>query len=354
MDLSALPASSDTASLVARSDARGGVTVWTVDREGSVMATAFHADGTVDSSVHLFAPTAPDVSAPQDAGVQQDAEADADAGPPTVHDVEATPAGWLASWDGRPAAGWISVDDAQGNVVANIPLATNTATFDLGPDGTLGVNDGASIGWVPPGWGTEQLALTYAPGNTGSFDLDPGPGAAWSSAIAYVIAADLSSNIESVARGGATFTFPGPSVTYPSSIVLLPGADGRSASVLTASGDPTAPGVTLAFASTQYPLRTFQFDPTLLASAPVAAAPRTSSGGVALAWVGGDPSSSMSVALGFTEVAPTGARGSLVPLGNLAVAPAQMVLAGSSGGGSYLAIAWNGAVRAGFVVSCSG
>ncbi len=261
----------------------------------------------------------------------------------------------------RPA-GWVSAYDPFGNVVSTVALATNAATIDLAPDGTLGINDGATVGWVPAGQTTEQIAVTYAPALAGTFNLDPGPSAAWSGGVAYVSAPDLSANIETVAPDGTTFTFPGPVPSYQScatsygvaSAFLLPGVAGQSASVLTPCTRATTPFVLLDFASTMYPLREFTFDGSVPASAPVAAAARPGSAGVVLAWPGGLPSSSTGAALGFTEVAPTGLRGPLVPLGQMPVAPMNLVLAGSNDGTTYLTIAWNGAVRAGFVARCEG
>jgi len=351
VDLSMLPSSSDTASLVARSDARGGITVVIVDREGNVTANAFRTDGTPDGAPLQLAAPQPEASSSLDAG----------ASPPVVHDVEATPDGWLVSWDGSPSAGWVDSYDAVGRVLFRVPLATNAATVDLAPDGTVGINDGASIGWVAPGQRTEQIAVTYAPGSAGSVNLDPGPFAAWSAGIAYVAAPDLSANIETVAPGGTTYTFPGPALGYSScgqsydaaTGVLLPGVGGQSASVVSLCTAASPPAITLDFASTRFPLRTFAFDGPVPTSAPVAAAARSTSVGVVLAWAAGSQSSSTQAALGLAEIAPTGARGALVPLGEMPVAPVNLVLAGSNDGATYLAIAWNGAVRAGFAARCA-
>jgi hypothetical protein len=349
VDLSSLTSSSDTASLVVRSDARDGVTVWITDREGGVTATAFTADGTVDGAPLSFpAPPTPSV----------DTESGDDGGsppPPTVHDVEAVPGGWLVSWDGTPSAGWVGVYDATGNQLYTVSLATNAATIDLAPDGSIGINDGATIGWVPPGQWTEQIAVTYAPASVGTFTVDPGAYAAWNGGVAYVSAPDLSSNIETVAPGGVTVTFPGPALAYGCGDydrILLPGVSGRSATVLELCPYGAASGVILDFASTAFPLRSFAFDGPALTSAPVAAAGRGPSAGLVLAW--GSPASSSATALGFAEVAPTGARGAFVPLGNMPVAPTSLVMAGSSDGGAYFVIGWNGAVRAGYTARCVG
>ncbi|HEX3345235.1 MAG TPA: hypothetical protein VHS09_11715, partial [Polyangiaceae bacterium] len=261
-DLSALTPSSDTASLVARPDARGGVTVWLADREGGVTATAFRQDGTTDGASLRFPAAAPP---------QPDVGSDGDAGPPppTVHDVEATPGGWLVAWDARPSTGWVAAYDAGGAQLYTIALATNTATIDLGPDGTLGIDDGASIGWVAPGEWTEQLAVTYAPAAVGSTAADPGPLTAWSDGVAYVTSPDLAANVETVAPGGVTTTFPGATPGYGCASyasVLVAGAGGQSAALVAPCGASPSPGLQLDFASTAFAPRSFVFDGPIPAS----------------------------------------------------------------------------------------
>jgi hypothetical protein len=259
------------------------------------------------------------------------------------------------SWDGTPSAGWVGVYDATGKPLYTVTLATNAATVDLAPDGSIGINDGATVGWVPPGQWTERVAVTYAPALAGTFDVDPGAYAAWSAGVAYVSAPDLSANIETVAPDGAAVTFPGPALPYgcgANGSTLLPGVGGQSASMLLPCPDGAPSGVVLDFASTAYPLRSFAFDGPVPASSPVAAAGRPPSAGVALAWP--SPAASSASSLGFTEVAPTGARGAFVPLGDMPVVPTNLVMGGTSDGGTYLVIGWNGAVRVGYAARCVG
>jgi len=363
LDLSMLPPPDHTASLAARADGRGGVTVWIVDPSGAVTAASFAAGGSIDGAPVTLAHTTVGAS---DGGLST---------PLGIYDVVAIPAGWVASWQGdRQQPGFIDVYDARGNAVSSVALETNAATVGVGADGSLGVDDGASIGWIRPGQATEQLVFTYDAVLLSAFQAgcagcvtDPALFSAWAGDVAYASSPDLSPNVETVAPDGSQWTFPGaPTPTschddqlaIPPPSVLLPGIDARSAVIVAPPCWIDDGPVALQFASAAYALRAFAFDGPIPRGTngtrvPLGVAGRVPSGGVLLAWAAATRAGSTDSPLGLAEVAPSGARGALVTLGEMSVAPTRFVLGGSNDGGTYVAVASNASVRASFVVTCA-
>ena len=331
LDLSALPPPSSTTSLAAETDGRGGVTLSAVPSAGSPVAMAIASDGSSGPVVTLAPP------APGDAGAA-----------PFVLQVEAAPGGtWVTTWDvagegnGPPT---ILRHDSQGDLSQTYPWLFSASSDDdyavcaVGQDDSIGCAGGNDVGWYLPG----QMTPTVVGGDAS------GPSGVWSNGV-FTFGNASAPGIESIASDGSFVDFPAASV-LASGDVLVPGVGGRSAMVLTTSGNPPSP--VLDVASTATPPQTFLFDPP--GAYLMTAVPRAASNGALAAWVADGSAPGSGSTAWFTEVAPDGATGATIELATELVPLTNLVVAGSSDGDVLVAVGWNAGIRWGRVATCSG
>jgi hypothetical protein len=331
LDLSALPPPSSTASLAAETDGRGGVTLSAVPSAGSLVAMAITSDGSSGPAVTLAPP------APGDAGAA-----------PFVVQVEAAPDGtWVTTWDVAGAGNGpptILRHDSHGDVSQTYPWLFPASSDDsygvcaVGQDDSIGCAGGDDVGWYLPG----QPTPTVVGGNLG------GAAGVWSNGL-FTFGNASVPGIGSIASDGSFVDFPAASV-LASGDVLVPGVGGRSAMVLTSSGDPASP--VLEVASTTTPPQTFPF------ASPGAylmtAVPRAASNGAVAAWVADGSAPGSGSTAWLAEVAPDGATGATIELATELVPLTNLVVAGSSDGDVLVAVGWNAGVLWARVATCSG
>jgi hypothetical protein len=332
LDLSALPSPSSTTTLVAETDGRGGVTVAALPSAGSPVAMAVASDGSLGAAVTLAAPP------PGDAGPA-----------PFVLQVEAAPGGaWVTTWDvdgegnGSPT---LFRHDSQGAVTQTYPwlfpanAGGYTSQCAVGQDDSIGCAAGNDVGWYLPG----QTTPTVVGGDIG------GASGVWSNGRFTFGNTYSVPGIESIASDGSFVDFPAASV-LGNGDVLVPGVGGKSAMVLTSSGDPSS--LMFEVASTTTPPLTFPFGPP--GAYLMTAVPRAASNGALTAWVADGSAPGSGSTAWFAEVAPNGARGAMIELATELVPLTNLVVAGSSDGNLLVAVGWNAGIRWGRVATCSG